>query len=73
MFQANVVQTQEAHSIICLIFFSKTLPFWNNVKDTAEGDKSKVKIQKAHALCLIHNKVHKHSEYLTQFALKQQR
>jgi hypothetical protein len=71
MSQGNVFQNQEAHSLFN--FFSKTLPIWNNVKDTAEGDKSKVKIQKAHALCLIHNKVHKHSEYLTQFALKQQR
>jgi len=36
--KAIFVKIQEAHSTLCLIF-PKTLPIWNNVIDTAEGNK----------------------------------
>jgi hypothetical protein len=45
MFHAKVLKNQKAHFSICLIL-SKTLPIWNNVKDTAEEHKLPMKIMK---------------------------
>jgi len=44
MFQANILKNQESFSIPFLIFSKKKLPIWNDVKYTAEGKKSKLKI-----------------------------
>ena len=56
MFEANFVKNQEAHSSLWLIFRKKKLPFLNNVKFTAEGDKRQmlpVADGRQHRQCII--------------------